>query len=145
MNGDNGIVYYLLMVINNGIKEGNTDYSYVANNDSKKRHLTKKTIPMCKAFLNKKICSEIASYYEWAVEYSPIEMEIYGHALIYYKSVSYLKVFNSLPPDLIDFAAQTFYNFWTNLQKHCDPIDVGGNGFYDKIGKEIFPVMWNNF
>jgi len=33
----------------------------------------------------------------------------------------------------------------TVFVQHANPIDLGGNGVFDKVGKAIFPYLWKNF
>lgn len=45
--------------------------------------------------------------------------------------------------ELLEFVvAESLCKF---LIKHANPIDLGGNGTFDKIGVAFFPYAWKNF
>ena len=112
-------------------------------------------VNVCKAFLNKNVCLKVAEYYTWAYEGDGaavigIAQEIYAHVLIFYESEQLLGLLSGMKKadpsrynELLEYvAAESLCKF---LIQHANPIDLGGNGTFDKIGVAFFPYAWKNF
>ena len=115
----------------------------------------KQNFDVCKAFLNKNVCLKVAEYYTWAYEGDGaavlgIAQEIYAHALKFYESEQLLSLLSGMKKadpsrynELLEYvAAESLCKF---LIQHANPIDLGGNGTFDKIGVAFFPYAWKNF
>lgn len=105
--------------------------------------------------MNKNVCLKVAEYYTWAYEGDGaaaigIAQEIYAHALIFYESDKILNVLSGIKktnPSLYNKTYEYFVmeTLCTVFVQHANPIDLGGNGVFDKVGKSIFPYLWKYF
>ena len=145
--GDPDDMLYISMVILNGSTNGTVSLHPGIKG--------KQNFDVCKAFLNKNVCLKVAEYYTWAYERDGaavigIAQEIYAHALIFYESeqlLGFLSGMKKADPsrynELLEYvAAESLCKF---LIQHANPIDLGGNGTFDKIGTVIFSRLWDYF
>ena len=149
--GDPDDMLYVSMVIYNGDKMGAL-YGVESMHPGIKG---KQNFDVCKAFLNKNVCLKVAEYYTWAYEGDGaavigIAQEIYAHALIFYESDKILNVLSGIKktnPSLYNKTYEYFVmeTLCTVFVQHANPIDLGGNGVFDKVGKSIFPYLWKYF
>ena len=143
-----GDVFYLSLVMMNGLS--NNEYL------SELGITNKNSFYMCKSFTSKYICELVAKYYS-ANEITGVNgtnlsekylaQEIYAHAIVFYYVEDVLKIIDTLDNDLNNIYPG--YNLmkplFTHIIGHANPINLGGNGSFDKLGVNLFPLIWDYF